>query len=311
MIYCVNYRYQVPGTIYSTGTSPVNEATKGDDESHDDIVFLKFYFIDHHNNMTLPVSDVILDHCHQHLERSILRNCPLDQNQSSRDRRSECPPTKELKINASMLILVATLLSQSSAFTGRSSICRFETRRPGLQLVPLTKYDRDLSFFSEDECYRVCIDKKGQFTDGEYKFDLSLVEEEDLPDLSRFVVAAFGADAIRLSQDMNAFERALISPAAELLNGYSSIVAFAEVFSGTKQRLDYRLAKMDLSVPSVKGLCGKEAITAAEKDSLILALARPSQDTEDSRIEIVASIELRLQVRRNITVWSSLRCSCI
>jgi hypothetical protein len=163
-------------------------------------------------------------------------------------------------------------------------------------LVPLSKYDSELSFFSEDGEYRLCIDEKGQFADGEGSFDISLVEEDDLPDLSRFVVGAFGADAIRLSQDMNAFERALISPAAELLNGYSGIVAFAEVFSGTRQRIASRLEKIDISAPNVKGLSGRDAITAAEKDSLVLALARPTQGKE-SRMEVIASIELRLQVR--------------
>lgn len=150
-----------------------------------------------------------------------------------------------------------------------------------------------------DEDYRLCINNQGKFIDGEKEFELALVEEEDLPDLSRFVVSAFGADAIRLSQDMNAFERMLISPAAELLNSYSTVVAFAEVFSGTKQRLKNRLQHINLSQPNVKGLSNKDAIEVAEKNSLVLALARPSKDAE-SRIQIIASIELRLQVRSSL-----------
>jgi len=59
-------------------------------------------------------------------------------------------------------------------------------------------------------------------------FQLGVLQEDELPDLCRFVVNAFGAEAISLSSDMTSFEKALMNPAAELLNGYSSLVAFAE-----------------------------------------------------------------------------------
>jgi hypothetical protein len=132
--------------------------------------------------------------------------------------------------------------------------------------------------------------------DGGDVYELALVEEEDLPDLCRFIVSTFGADAIRLSQDMNAFERLLMSPAAELLNSYSSLVAFAEVFSGTKQRLAGRLHNMDISRPKLDGLTRLEMIEKVEKYSLILALAKRGNG-KNSNIEIVGSVELRLQVR--------------
>ena len=199
-----------------------------------------------------------------------------------------------------VLLLVATLVTLNSAFPIPHADSR-PRRRLGLgsltlPLVPLSIYDRDLSFFSEDGDYRLCFDEKGRFTEGQHRFDIALVEEEDLPDLSRFVVAAFGVDAIRLSQDMSAFERALMSPAAEMLNSFSSIVAFAEVFSGTRERLGIRLEKMDISAPNIRGLSTREATEVADEDSLVLALARTSLNKE-SRIEVIASIELRLQVR--------------
>lgn len=162
--------------------------------------------------------------------------------------------------------------------------------------MPLSRYSDGLSFFTEPESYRCCIDSKGNFNDGDDVYELALVEEEDLPDLCRFVVSTFGADAIRLSSDMNALERMLMSPAAELLNSYSSLVAFAEVFSGTKQRLAGRLDNMDISRPKLDGLTRQEMIDLAEKDSLIFALAKRG-DGENPNIEIVGSIELRLQVR--------------
>jgi hypothetical protein len=168
-----------------------------------------------------------------------------------------------------------------------------------LNLVPLSKYAGELTFFSEPETHRCCIDAEGHFNDEQDVYELALLEEEDLPDLSRFVIATFGADAIRLSQDMNSFERLLMTPAAELLNGYSTLVAFAEVFSGTKQRLTGRFQKMDIAPPQLGGLSRKEMIDLVEKDSLILALAK-RHEGEDSRIEVIASIELRLQVRRLI-----------
>ncbi|KAL3939658.1 MAG: hypothetical protein SGBAC_005659 [Bacillariaceae sp.] len=110
--------------------------------------------------------------------------------------------------------------------------------------------------------------------------------------MCKFVVAAFGAEAISLSKDLNSFEQLLLSPATELLNSYSSVVAFAEVFSGTKQRLETRLSKMDVSPPDLKkGLSRQESIDIAEKDSIILAVGKRNEDS----IDFIASIELRLQ----------------
>ena len=188
-----------------------------------------------------------------------------------------------------------------SAFLPGPSISSPENRLIPIQkivavnLLPLSRFSADLAFFSEDESYRLRFDEEGILSDGDDKFELAIVQEDDLPDLSRFIVAAFGADAIRLSQDINAFERMMLSPATELVNGYSNLVAFAEVFQGTRQRLKSRFEKMDLSAPNPKGLTGKAAIDVVEKDSLVLVVARPSAE-KDSQIEVIASIELRLQV---------------
>lgn len=199
-------------------------------------------------------------------------------------------------------LLLAVFLPWALAFSHSQSIrVRYQRSRTkrladtAARLVPLSNFDSDLSFFSEDKSYRLCFDKEGKFGEGNDQFQLSLVEGDDIPDLCRFVVAAFGAEVIQISQDLNTFERMLISPAAELLNGYSGLVAFAEVFSGTKQRLASRLEKMNISAPKTAGLTMREAIETVEKDSLVLALARPSSGREP-RSEIIASIELRLQV---------------
>jgi hypothetical protein len=168
-----------------------------------------------------------------------------------------------------------------------------------LQLIPITRYNQDISFLAESEEFRCCFDDEGRFQDGDDIYELCVVEEQDLPDLSRFVVSAFGADAINLSQDMNSIERFIMSPAAELLNGYSGLVAFAEVLSGTKQRLEGRLKRMDVALPNLERLTRKELIAVAEKESLILAVGR-RQATGDWRVDIIASIELRLQVRYRI-----------
>jgi len=202
-----------------------------------------------------------------------------------------------------ILSLISTRLSLGSAFLQEHCISQSVTRRKlfgdivPVRAVPLSRFRRDMQFFLEDQSFRRRFNEEGILSIGDEMFQLGLVQEDDLPDLSRFVVAAFGADAIRLSQDVNAFERMLLSPATELLNGYSNLVAFAEVFQGTKQRLKSRFEKMDLSAPNTRGLSVKEAIAVVERDSLVLVVARPSKDT-DVQTQIIASIELRLQVSR-------------
>jgi ribosomal protein S18 acetylase RimI-like enzyme len=174
----------------------------------------------------------------------------------------------------------------------RPDLSRFTSSQ--LHLVPISRYNEDITFLSESEEFRCCIDEEGRFHDGGDVYELCLVEETDVPDLSRFVIASFGADAIRLSQDMSAIERMIMSPAATLLNSYSGLVAFAEVLSGIKQRVSDRLKRMDILAPELQGLTRNEKIDVAASNSLILALGKRTEGS-DWKVDIIASIELRLQ----------------
>ena len=191
-----------------------------------------------------------------------------------------------------------------------------------LRLIPLTNFVDSISFFSEPEDYRCCVDGEGYFRkisppsssiisertrNNSERYELGLIEEEELPELCNFVVTTFGADAIQLSKDMNSFERMIMNPAAQFLNGYSGLVAFAEVFSGTRQRLADRFhedpSKIEISAPDFAGMTREERIRKAERDSLILVLARRTTSGTDggggrdsnASLDVIASIELRLQ----------------
>jgi ribosomal protein S18 acetylase RimI-like enzyme len=144
-----------------------------------------------------------------------------------------------------------------------------------------------------------CFNSMGQLLT-DTSFALSVVEEQDLPDLSRFIILSFGADPIRLSSDLSAFERAIMQPATELLNGYSAIVAFAEVLQGLRSRLETKLAKgreYYLDCPELDNLATRrDKLQLAGKSSVVLALAKSHSTTEgDWHIDVLASVELRLQ----------------
>eukprot|EP00980_Cylindrotheca_fusiformis_P029636 scaffold23625_cov137-Cylindrotheca_fusiformis.AAC.21 len=194
------------------------------------------------------------------------------------------------------LLVVGSFVSTSVSFllgNDRQS-SRISARRPndiGLNLVPLSTFSQEMDFFSASDEHRCCVDSNGYFRDGNDTYVLGLVEEDDLADLCRFIVAAFGAETIRFSQDLDSFEQLLLSPAAELVNSYSAVVAFAEVFSGTQQRLATRFQKMDISPPMLDGLSREAMIDVVDRDSLILALVK--EDTASR--EFIGSIELRLQ----------------
>jgi len=248
-------------------------------------------------------------------------------------------------IRACILSLLASVSAFQLPVTNNIAECRRTSYVKGatnsnnpLHLVPLTRFVDSISFFTESEDFRCCIDNNGYFrerlspsasssssstisdptkndnADLHSSYELGLVEEEELPDLCRFVVNTFGAEAIAISQDMNSFERMLMSPAAEFFNGYSGLVAFAEVFSGTRQRLLNRLNQqpsMVISAPELKGLSQKERIRKVEQESLIIVLARQTTDANrdggDSPLattntlrssrsfDVIATIELRLQ----------------
>lgn len=165
---------------------------------------------------------------------------------------------------------------------------------PPLRLIPVRRCAEDFGLLSNSDGYRGCLDRFGNF--GEY--ELCVVEVSDLPDVARFVVQTFGADATRLSRDLSSFERMLVTPAIELVNGYSGIVAFAEVLAGLRSRLGFRLKcdRMDLSRPNLDGLSRDDQIRMAACSSVILALGKnQTGDNSNWRIDVIASVELRLQ----------------
>jgi hypothetical protein len=197
------------------------------------------------------------------------------------------------------LLVAARLISSSVAFLGvdpgqvHARSLRHASQHEGLNLVPLSTFSDRMSLFSDSDEQRGCLDSNGCFQDGDDIYELALVEAEDLPDLCRFIVSAFGAASIRFSQDLNSFEQLLLNPAAELVNSYSFIVAFAEVLTGTRQRLATRLEKMDISPPALDhSLTRQDNIYIVEKDSLILALVKKGVEP----LEVIGTIELRLQV---------------
>lgn len=232
----------------------------------------------------------------------------------------------------------SSLLPSNRSIRQDTSYGQRHQGRSRLNLVPLINFQNEITFFSESkQKERLCIDSRGKFItttsrrktkdgiddknnndndkkneESEDEYILALIEEDELPDLCRFIISAFGADAIRLSQDMNSFEKLLLTPATGLINSYSTIVAFAEVFSGTQTRLGTRFDKMDISCPSFVSRDGsrittrKEMIAVAEKDSLVLALARKKNKTKannKNELDVIASIELRLQVRVFGKIW--------
>ena len=66
-----------------------------------------------------------------------------------------------------------------------------------------------MSFVSDPFDTRYCLDYQGRLVgdDDDETYTLCLVQYKDLPDVSKFIVASFGAEAISLSSDLNAFER--------------------------------------------------------------------------------------------------------
>jgi GNAT superfamily N-acetyltransferase len=139
------------------------------------------------------------------------------------------------------------------------------------------------------------------------KYQVSVVDSySDLPELSQFVVRVFGADAIRLSSDVNAFERAILSPATELLNAYSGLIAYGEVLAGSKARLRGRIdpTKCQIGILDpplfTADMSRDDKMHAAECTSVILVVTNetPPQvgtaTTEEGK-RIVATVELRLQ----------------
>jgi ribosomal protein S18 acetylase RimI-like enzyme len=163
-----------------------------------------------------------------------------------------------------------------------------------LNLVPLSRFASELTFFSAPAATRLCLDEEGKLMGDEddATYTLCLVQDKDLPDVSKFVIGAFGADAIALSSDLGAFELALVQPPVLALNSYSVMVAYVEVLSGMIARTKDRIATPDVTPPPLGGKSRTEKIDEAQRHSLVLALARTSTDWH---IDVVATVELRLQ----------------
>ena len=160
-----------------------------------------------------------------------------------------------------------------------------------LFLVPISSYRHQISFFKKESSFRGNITQDGVFEVDGQEFTLSVLQASDVPDTARFIVETFGADAIALSEDLGSLERAFLAPSVGLVNAYTGLVAYAEVFSGilsrTKDRND------DISPPRLSGN-REDKLKQAERSSLILVLGRQKPET-DWNIEVIASVELRLQ----------------
>jgi hypothetical protein len=237
---------------------------------------------------------------------------------------------REIFAIAAFLLLLSSLQpSQGFIQTGAAFSRTFFYRTPStktdvaaLNLTPIARFRNQLNFFDQPKDHRCCFDRDGRFIEGnkddnenENPFQLCIVEEDDLPEVTLFIIKAFGADAINLSSnEFSEFEKTLLKPALGFFNGYAAVSAFAEVLWGLRLRLKGRVLSTeddetnpinDISPPHFAGLSNQEKNLAASQKSLVLVLAR--QNTEkgtnsskwtsiDSDIDVIASVELQLQV---------------
>jgi ribosomal protein S18 acetylase RimI-like enzyme len=171
-------------------------------------------------------------------------------------------------------------------------------------LIPLSSIaeTEKVSFLDSSDSFRTCIDEEGILRsdrkDSESSYVLCIAEEDDLPDISKLTVDAFGADSITLSGDLSLLEKSFLQPGVGMWNAYSGAVAFAEVLSGLRKRMRRRLQGIEspLSPPSITDIHDKEAEDIAAQSSLILVLARAAAKPEDGMsIDAIATVELRLQ----------------
>jgi hypothetical protein len=134
-------------------------------------------------------------------------------------------------------------------------------------------------------------------------YELHVMEENDISNVAQFIVRIFGGDAINLSQNLTTLEKLIMSPTVDAVNGYSSLVAFAEVFSGLRSRSAYRFnsaKSLNIARPNLNGLSREEQIRMISSTSLVLVLVKVPQKSDNQvpstmNNPIIASIELRLQ----------------
>lgn len=159
------------------------------------------------------------------------------------------------------------------------------------RLVPLRIFQDELLSAAKFECF-----DNGDRNSFLSTYEVGLVEENDLLDVSRFIVQNFGVDAINLNSNFSQFERMIMSPAVELVNGYSGVVAFAEVLAGLRGRLRLRInGRTEMQPPNLRGLSRREQIIVASSSSVVLAVVKNDLDHRKNR-SIVASVELRLSI---------------
>ncbi|KAL7532998.1 hypothetical protein ACHAXR_004978 [Thalassiosira sp. AJA248-18] len=138
---------------------------------------------------------------------------------------------------------------------------------------------------------------------------------DDLPPIAKLTIDVFDATAITLSStsDWSAFEQAMVGamvePVIGMYNAYAQAVGFTEVLSGLRKRMRNRISGTNKDNDWLAPLVGPDTTTSndslnnkettlediAARSSLILALARFDDDSSGGDMEVVASIELRLQ----------------
>ncbi|GKY91532.1 hypothetical protein MPSEU_000126600 [Mayamaea pseudoterrestris] len=211
--------------------------------------------------------------------------------------RSISPATKPATRITLPLIPISNFLNEFTLVEGQDTA--------------INSTSRTLSVFDENGCY--CAE------DG-IVYQLGLAEEKDLPNVARFVVSTFGAEVIRVSQaawSSTSIERMLLQPAVDAVNGYSALVAFAEVLAGLRQRLSGRLhldkqqtpqspstQTIGLSPPPrLEGTPAADQVKAAASYAIVLVLGRTKEPLaiqassgEWQDMDVIGTVELQLQV---------------
>ena len=180
-----------------------------------------------------------------------------------------------------------------------------------LHLIPIRSLNYEvplLSFLNEDDRLTgPMMDHDGIIILNNTSYELSFMEENDIGILAQFIVCIFGGDAINLSQNLTSVERLILTPAVDVVNGYSSLVAFAEVYAGLRSRLSYRFQSNDvmdvISPPNLHGVSREEQIRSISSTSIVIVLASTESKSNEGSTTgsnrknpiIIASVELRLQ----------------
>lgn len=143
---------------------------------------------------------------------------------------------------------------------------------------------------------------------------------DDLPPIAKLTIDVFDVTAIALSStsSWNGLERALmgavVEPAIGTYNAWAHAIGYTEVLSGLRRRMRVRMADarkcgteidewLDPLALPIHDTSNSGALNESEeslekiasRSSLILALARHASPSSGQEMEVVASVELRLQ----------------